>query len=44
MFRMKVGYRTNTDTSGFGNGMTRESFVKQFKNAVALSRSKRVSA
>ena len=43
MFRVKVGYRTNTDTSFFGSGMTRESFVKQFKNKVALSRSKATS-
>ena len=40
MFRVDGGYRTNTNTSFRGDSMTRKSFVKQFKNTVALSRSK----
>jgi len=40
MFRAYKKYRTNTHISGGGDGMSRKSFVKEFKNAVVLSRSK----
>ena len=34
----KFGYRTNTYTSGGGDRMARVTLIKQFKNAVMLSR------
>ena len=39
MFGMKVWFIINTYTNVVGNSMTRQSFVKQFRNAVVLSRS-----
>jgi hypothetical protein len=40
MFGANIGYRTNTYTSDGGDSRTRLPFVKQFKNTIALSRSK----